>query len=62
MIQKLNLKLLCMDNDSVSIHKKYFNSLKKYSFIKIFREPGLFNYSSLNNKAYLKAKGNIIYY
>ncbi len=58
---KIKFEIIIIDNDSVEYKTiKYFNSLKKYSFIKIIREPGLFNYSSLNNKAYLKAKGNII--
>ena len=58
---KIKFEIIIIDNDSKEEKtKKYFDSLKKYSFIKIIKEPGLFNYSYLNNKAALVAKGNVI--
>ena len=61
MIQKIKFEIIIVDNGSKEDKtKQYLNSLKTYNFIKIISEPGLFNYSYLNNKAALIAKGNVI--
>ena len=58
---KIKFEIIIVDNGSKEDKtKQYLNSLKTYNFIKIISEPGLFNYSYLNNKAALIAKGNVI--
>lgn len=58
---KIKFEIIIIDNGSKEEKTiRYFDSLKTYNFIKIIKEPCPFNYSYLNNKAALVAKGNVI--
>ena len=56
-----NLEVIVLDNGSKEPEiLNYFEQLLQYSFIKIVRDDGPFNYSALNNHAVRESSGDLI--
>lgn len=56
-----NLEVVILDNGSQELATlNYFKPLSQYSFIKIVRDDGPFNYSALNNHAVQESSGELI--
>lgn len=56
-----NYEILIIDNGSDDPDTlKYFEELRKNSFIRVLRDDGPFNYSALNNRAVVEARGEFV--